>query len=66
MKLAIARLRIVLADTVGWEGAFVTLGALLLAVGSSYWSPAGPWIVIGSISLVLGLAIVIAPSGRNG
>ncbi len=66
MRRAVRRWREVLfrmADDVGPEGAFVGGGALLLAIGTSYLSPAGPWLVLGSLFTMIGLALAV-PKGR--
>lgn len=65
MRGAIAALRAHLAADVGLEGLLLLVGTLLLAVGSSYLSPAGPWLVVGIVALVLGLALAI-PVRRAG
>ncbi len=62
MTRAAAALRALLADVasgLGAEGAFLALGTILVAVGASYLSPAGPWIVTGAVSLALGIALAV-------
>ena len=62
MKIAVASLRghvIAVISAVGLEGWLLLLGTGLVAVGSSYISPAGPWIVVGAVALLLGLALAV-------
>lgn len=62
MKRAAAAIRVLasrLADTVGVEGAFLLAGTGALAVASSYISAAGPWFVVGAISLLAGVALAL-------
>jgi hypothetical protein len=47
------------AGSIGLEGTFLVTGTVLLAVASTYLSPAGPWAVVGAVSLVLGLALAV-------
>ena len=49
--------RIVLG--VGLEGAFLLAGTALLAAGSSFVSPAGPWIVVGAACTIAGIALTL-------
>jgi hypothetical protein len=68
VKAAVASLRalfITVVLEVGLEGWFLVFGTLLLAVGSSYINPAGPWLVTGSVALLLGLALAV-PVRRGG
>jgi len=48
-----------LADAVGSEGALLLTGTACLAVAASYISPAGPWFVVGSVTLALGLMLAL-------
>lgn len=41
------------------EGAFLLAGTVLVAVGATYISPAGPWLVVGVISLAIGIALAL-------
>lgn len=50
---------VALADAIGLEGAFLLIGTALLAVGTSYITPAGPWLVVGAVALALGLALAV-------
>lgn len=59
MKRAAQALAVFLDRVVGVEGAFLLLGTILLAVGSGFLTPAGPWFVIGGISLAIGLALAM-------
>lgn len=36
----------------------ITAGTALVAVGASFVSPAGPWLVVGSVCLAIGAAIL--------
>jgi hypothetical protein len=47
---------------VGLEGAFLAAGTAALAVGSSFFSPAGPWLVVGAVGVLLGLALAVPRS----
>lgn len=42
---------------VGLEGTFLGLGTVCLAVFASFFSPAGPWLVVGTVALVTGIAL---------
>lgn len=55
VRLHIARL----AAGVGLEGGFLLIGAILLAVGSSFISPAGPWLVLGGLCVLVGIALAV-------
>lgn len=62
MKQAAAALQLHLrrfAASVGLEGTFLLVGTVLLAAGAAYLSPAGPWLVVGGVSLILGLALAV-------
>jgi hypothetical protein len=47
------------ARATGAEGAFLIVGTALLAVGASYVSPAGPWVVVGVVALLIGFALAL-------
>ena len=51
-----------IARAVGLEGAFLLGGTLLLAIGASYLTPAGPWFVSGAVALVVGIALAFPRS----
>jgi hypothetical protein len=62
MKRAAVALRswlVRLGADIGLEGAFLLTGTAFLAVGASFLSPAGPWLVIGGMAVVTGLALAI-------
>lgn len=59
--IALRSLAARLGSAVGIEGAFLTAGTIALAVGSSYFSAAGPWIVAGAVCVLLGIALAVAP-----
>lgn len=67
MKHAAIALRAVLVDGVGVEGFLLIAGTAALAIGASYFTPAGPWLVVGAVLLLLGLATAIAqgPAARE-
>lgn len=46
-----------IAAAVGLEGALLLLGTALIAIGTSYISPAGPWIVTGAVILLVAIAL---------
>lgn len=48
-----------IASGVGLEGLFLAVGTGLLAVGASYIHPVGPWLVVGGVCLLLGLALAM-------
>jgi hypothetical protein len=65
MRQAAVALRSLLsriAAGVGLEGGFLALGGLLLAVGASFLSPAGPWLVLGGLCAFIGIALAVPRS----
>lgn len=65
MKRATIALRSLLgriAASVGAEGAFLILATITGAVGASYLGPAGPWLVVAAVSLLVGLALALPKS----
>lgn len=48
-----------LAALVGLEGAFLLGGTACLATGASYFSPAGPWLVVGVVAVLSGIALAL-------
>lgn len=44
---------------IGLEGTFLGAGTALLAVGSTYFTPAGPWFVVGAACFLAGLALAL-------
>lgn len=63
MKQAAAALRGLFGRTsaaVGLEGAFLVVGTVCLAIGASFFSPAGPWLVVGGVGLLVSIALVRA------
>lgn len=54
-----------IAAAVGVEGAFLLIGTVCLSVASAFISPAGPLLVVGVISLGLGLAIAVQSARRG-
>lgn len=61
MKRAAIALRALIVDGIGIEGFLLAGGTAALAVGSSYLSPAGPWLVVGAVLLLLGIAAAVMP-----
>lgn len=62
MKRAAAALRRLagsVTNGIGIEGAFLFAGTCSLAVASSYISAAGPWFVVGAVSLLAGIALAL-------
>lgn len=62
MKPAVVTLRSwlsLLIRGVGIEGAFLVLGAALLAIGAGLVHPAGPWLVLGATAVLVALALAI-------
>ena len=64
MKRAAAAL-VVVARAVDIEGAFLLVGGGLLAVGSSFLHPAGPWIVVGGLCLLIAVGLALHPRGET-
>ena len=65
MKRAAVALSALIASTsrnVGLEGAFLLAGTACLAVFAATLNPAGPWLVVGVVTLLLGLALAIPRS----
>ena len=56
---ALRSLSTAVVSGVGLEGAFLLAGTVLLAVASSYLSPAGPLVVVGGMCVLAGLALAI-------
>lgn len=54
---ALAALASQIASGVGLEGTFLIIGTTLLAIGSSLIHPAGPWIVVGAVCLLVTFAL---------
>jgi hypothetical protein len=52
-----------IARAIGLEGAFLVVGTVLLAIGSSFVNPIGPWLVLGVAALVVGF-ILARPAPR--
>lgn len=66
MKRATAALSSLIASTsrnVGLEGAFLLGGTACLAVFAASVNPAGPWLVVGAVALLVGLALAM-PRGK--
>jgi hypothetical protein len=57
--IAIRRLAAAVTSGIGIEGAFLIVGTCCLAVASSYISAAGPWLVVGAITLLAGVALAL-------
>jgi hypothetical protein len=57
--LAIRRSAGSLAAAVGIEGTFLIIGTACLAVASSYISAAGPWLTVGAVSMLAGVALAV-------
>jgi hypothetical protein len=61
---AIRRLVLSVSNGIGIEGLFLLAGTCALAVASSYISAAGPWFVVGAVSLLAGIALAL-PSRKG-
>lgn len=62
MRRATESLRVLLSNVVrstGIEGAFLIAGTALLAIGAGYISPAGPFLTVGAVSLLAGIALAM-------
>ena len=57
--ISIRALVVRLVAGVGLEGGFLLVGTALLAVGSSFISAIGPWIVTGIMCILAGIALAI-------
>lgn len=57
--VALRDLGLRVALNVGLEGTFLILGTICLAIGSSYLWAFGPWLVIGFVSIIAGLALAV-------
>ncbi len=57
--LALRSLVLRVAGGIGLEGVFLIAGTCSLAVASSYISAAGPWFVVGAMSLLAGVALAL-------
>ncbi|MFZ9979561.1 MAG: hypothetical protein ACO3HN_06415 [Opitutales bacterium] len=44
---------------IGPEGALLLVGTVCLAVFSSFISPAGPWLVVGAMCVLAGIALAL-------
>jgi len=60
--VAVRALAVRIAAGVGLEGGFLAVGGILLAIGASYLSPAGPWLVLGGLSAFIGIALAVPRS----
>ena len=56
---ALRRLAGAVTNGIGIEGSFLIAGTCSLAVASSYISAAGPWFVVGAVSLLAGIALAL-------
>lgn len=63
MTAALSALVLSIASAVGLEGAFLVAGTALLAVGASFFNPAAPYLVVGGMCVLIGLALA-RPAGR--
>ena len=62
MKAAAAALRVLLISFlagVGLEGGFLLIGTFCLAIFAAAIHPAGPWLVVGVMAVLAGLALAI-------
>jgi len=67
MKRAAVALRSLLAraaDSVGLEGFFIVVGTGVLAYGSSFIVPFGPYLVVGVMCILAGIALAIPERRR--
>lgn len=62
--VSIGRFVSLVAGGVGLEGAFLVAGTALLAVGSTFIVPYGPWFVVGGMAILAGIALAL-PAGRR-
>lgn len=67
MKRAAAGLSALAAaftGNVGLEGAFLVFGTVCLSVAAGFFHPAGPWFVVGVMSVLAGIALAL-PARRS-
>lgn len=64
MKRASASLANFLAAAVGLDGVFLLVAVVTLSVGSWFVSTILPWFVIGTLALIVWLALVTPRQGR--
>lgn len=62
--LAVRSLLGAVAGAVGLEGAFLAAGTVMLAVAAGYVTPAGPFVVVGSMCILAGIALAL-PARRQ-
>lgn len=62
MKRAAVALRGLIVNGFGLEGVLLVAGTVALAIGAGYISPAGPWLAVGAVAILLGLATAVAPA----
>ena len=60
---ALRRLVVLVANGTGIEGFLLIAGTCALAVASSYISAAGPWFVVGAVSLLVSFALALPRKG---
>jgi len=48
-----------LGSAVGIEGALLLIGTVALSIGSSFFTPAGPWVVVGIMCILAGIALAV-------
>ena len=48
-----------IGSAIGLEGAFLVIGTIALSVGSAFIHPAGPWLVIGIMCILAGIALAV-------
>jgi hypothetical protein len=48
-----------IGSAVGIEGALLLIGTIALSIGSAFISPAGPWVVVGIMCILAGIALAL-------
>jgi hypothetical protein len=48
-------------SAIGLEGAFLAVGTALIAIASGYLSPAGPFFVVGTMCVLVGIVLTVPP-----
>ena len=48
-----------IGSAVGLEGAFLLIGTVSLSIGSAFISPIGPWVVVGIMCILAGIALAM-------
>lgn len=53
-----------IAGAIGLEGAFLLVGTVALAIFAAAINPAGPWLVVGIMCILAGIALALPERRR--